>query len=347
MGLIISGQHIAFEDYEELRNLESVHPYLIDIRLFLEQWFDNTADDIEITTSGSTGNPKQVLLSKHGMKASASNTAKFFQFKKGDRVLLCLPAKFIAGKMMIVRSILSQLSLILVKPSSNPLQNLEVNLDFTPMTVQQFVKSDRDNLNKIKTILLGGGPATDQVRMKLKKLSSIVYHGFGMTETYTHVALGKVNQDENIIYHSLPGILIRTDVHNRLILSSNYFETLITNDLVEVVNEASFKWLGRYDNVINSGGIKLHPELLENKISSLIEVPFIFAGEPDSILGERLVLILEKEGSPNDSVILERVKPLLQKYEQPKKLYLLPNFVRTKNGKIQRQKTLSKLSQNL
>ena len=301
---------------------------------FLNDWFSDK-DFILSKTSGSTGVPKEIRIPKTAMKMSAKMTGEFFGLKKGNTALLCMPVNFIAGKMMMVRAIELKLKLFCVQPKSNIHLSEFPFLDFVPMTPMQ-VGNSFENLSKIKTLLIGGAPLSDELRKKLQVLETKSFESYGMTETITHIALKEISEEW---FSVLPQVKIQTDNRGCLVITTPYFEEeIITNDLVEIKNEIQFKWLGRFDNVINSGGIKLFPEQIEAKIRPFIAKEFIISSLPDDKLGQKLILIIE--ANPSFDFHHNGLAEVLNKYEIPKEIYFIENFPRTESGKIQRRKTL-------
>lgn len=342
MALIIDGKKIAFEEYALLKEL-GIQSQGLELFQFLESWY-NDKEHISVSTSGSTGTPKTIRLKKSAMLASAKNTAEHFKFAPNQKALLSLPVSFIAGKMMVVRSILSDLDLRVTRPTSTPLAGLKESFDFVPMTPHQFAYSSVNELNRVNKILLGGGPITAKTQSIVSKIDAAVYHGFGMTETITHIALRELQGTEaEPIYNALPGVKLSLDSESRLQIQSHYFDSITTNDIVKLTNNQSFKWIGRYDNIINSGGIKLFPEQIEAKLTKLLPMPYFITSETDENLGECVVLVVEKEITEDKLELLASFNSVLEKYERPKKVYFAASFLRTENGKIQRTKTFEKL----
>jgi O-succinylbenzoic acid--CoA ligase len=298
------------------------------IQNFLNQWYSDSKF-IEAKTSGSTGNPKPILLPKSAMKMSAEMTGKFFGLKKGDSALLCLPVGFIAGKMMVVRAIEIGLKLYCVQPKSK-LDLLDFpKIDFVPMTPMQ-VENSLESLPTIKTLLIGGAALSDSLRSILLKYDTACYESYGMTETITHIGLKKITETN---FQVLAGIEIYTDERGCLVIQTPYFpEEVVTNDLVEIINSQEFKWLGRIDNVINSGGIKLIPEKIEQKLKPFLNPDFIISSLPDEILGEKLILIVEGNSIPE----IDYSQTDLNKYEIPKAIFVLNEFPRTEAEKLKR-----------
>lgn len=312
---------------------------------FMEEWL-HPSPFIQVSTSGSTGPPKVIEIEKNLMLHSASATAKFFNFQKGQSALLCLPISYIAGKMMVVRALYSTLNLVCIEPSLSPLTALPVDqvIDFAPLTPMQL--KDTSTTHAVKKILLGGGPIHVDVENKLQSLSAEIYHGYGMTETLSHVALRRVNgPQKSEVYHALPQVNFQLDSRDCLVIEVPFLkENVVTNDIVELINEREFIWKGRSDHVINSGGIKLFPEIIEKKITSFIQERFFVAGLADDLLGEKVCLFIEGNSYRTDQLnaLKTQMKESLSKHEIPKEIFFIPTFSETPSGKIQRKKSMAK-----
>ena len=315
---------------------------LIDeVNNFVEEWHSNSLT-ISTNTSGSTGNPKSIELSKKHMKASALKTIEALGLKKKSTNLLCLSPKSIGGKMMIVRSVILQSKLIVVDINSAPLEAIKEVVDFAamvPLQVQNSLDHDYELLSKIGTLIIGGGAMSEQYLMKASLLPVKVYQTFGMTETISHIALKRL-KEENSAYIAVSDVTFQED-RGRLIINAPHLEIngLKTNDRVKLINKTSFIWLGRTDFVINSGGIKLQPEQIEIKLSKIIAPPFFVSGIKDEKLGEKLVLCIEKSIS-NIELTKVSLNAVLSKYEVPKEIYYFDNFERTETQKINRIATM-------
>jgi O-succinylbenzoic acid--CoA ligase len=330
------------------------NPALLPVAEFIKEWLQPDLY-IQLKTSGSTGMPKTFQASKDKMLFSASLTADYFGFEAGQTALLCLPTDHIAGKMMIVRALLSQLNLICVKPSKNPLNDLPADslIDFAamiPMQLEACLKSPI--LSQIKKILLGGGPVTEKLQEQIQNIVPQIFLGYGMTETLSHIALRRINGEmPSASYKALEGIELDKDGRNCLTITAPKLleETLITNDLIEFTGKNEFIWKGRVDNVINSAGIKLIPEELEKKIHPIPQRRFFMAGKKDEKLGEKLILIIEGNpfGETEMSSFKNALKASLGKYEMPKEIYFLDQFIETKNKKLNRSATVEKLNESL
>jgi len=316
--------------------LESDSAIVRYIGNFIAEWL-NDSPSIPVRTSGSTGLPKVIEVRKQQLLQSASATATFFEFKKNQNALLCLPLSFIAGKMMVVRALFSKLNLICVEPGLDPLSSIppDTYIDFAALTPMQF--KDTTHAGRIRKILLGGGPISPEMEQQYQSLPAGIYHGFGMTETLSHIAVRRVNGSESSeLFQALPGVYFTTDTRGCLIIQVPFLDNpVITNDMVELVSNESFKWKGRADNVINSGGIKLFPEEIEKKLFPLINERFFITGLPDELYGEKICLIIEGEPySPERlALIKNKIPQRLNKYENPRAVYFLKEFRITESGK--------------
>ncbi|NQY30311.1 MAG: AMP-binding protein [Flavobacteriaceae bacterium] len=324
--------------------------YLQDIGQFLKDWVNSEAY-IKVNTSGSTGLPKEIQLNKKHMCNSALATGEYFSCKENTKALLCLSANYIAGKMMLVRAMVLGWDIHLVSPTANPLKNLTTSYDFCAMVPMQVEESLVD-LHKVKKLIIGGAPISSILNKELQIVTTNCYATYGMTETITHIAVKKLNNFSGVIsnesekshYHILPNVSISQDNRDCLVINAPKVsdETIVTNDIVKLTPNSSFEWLGRYDNVINSGGVKLFPEQIEEKLSHIIKKRFFVIGVPDDKLGEKLILIIESYVRLSLSKS-DYKKCMLTKYEIPKQVFELPKFIETASGKIQRKQTLALL----
>ncbi len=332
-------------------------PFEKEIGDFLLDWLDDHPT-LQVRTSGSTGKPKPITLQKGHMINSAVATGEFFGLQPGNTALLCLPARYIAGKMMLVRAMVLGLGLDFVSPSSQPLQGISKSYDFGAMIPLQLENSLK-SLDQFKLMIVGGAPVSNKVQAQVQVQKTQVFQTYGMTETITHVALQKIHvwpseaaelgrstveaQAQKNNFKTLPNVTVSTDERGCLVIDAPKITdaSVVTNDVVDLVSETEFQWLGRYDNVINSGGVKLFPEQIEAKLASLISSRFFVAGLPDEKLGQKLVLVVE--GVVEGEKLLQEIRSLnaLEKFEVPKKIYPVTEFQQTESGKILRKATLA------
>ncbi|MBP2832690.1 AMP-binding protein [Aquimarina sp. U1-2] len=322
--------------------------YEQEVGHFLLNWLDDK-DYILVKTSGSTGKPKNIKLLKQHMINSAKATGKFFKAEEKTTALLCLSANYIAGKMMLVRAMVLGWKIDLVPPKTNPLDTLYKQYDFCAMVPLQLDNS-LNRLHLLKKLIVGGGPVSENLRQLVQGVKTKIFETYGMTETVSHIAARRVNpkkkdKKDASYFKALPNINLGVDARNCLVIKAPQLnhETIITNDVVELKTYKKFSWKGRYDNVINSGGIKLHPEQIETKLQLLIGHRFFITHVPDNSLGDKLILVIEQDYDPISKLALqEAISKLktLTKYEVPKEIYFLPQFIETDNGKVQRKKTL-------
>lgn len=304
---------------------------------FIEEW-NAPSQEIRVKTSGSTGKPKEIILQKKHMIASAKATGNFLGLKKGDSALLCLSMNTIGGRMMVVRSLVLNLELIVSDVTSTPLSGINSDIEFAamvPMQVQQSLIEHPEKVNKISKIIVGGGPVSNELINQLQGISSKVYHTFGMTETISHIAMRSLNQPLLDKFKCLPGITIDQKEGSLVITAPEIgVHQLETNDAVNIISQTAFHWLGRTDFVINSGGIKLHPEEIESKLATLISSPFFVYGAPSEQLGEKLILMIAS--LKNLGLSKADFAISLEKYAIPKEIRYVDHFEYTHSGKINR-----------
>ena len=300
---------------------------------FLLDWFDKR-DFVEMQTSGTTGAPKLIRVEKQAMVNSALATGEFFDLLPGIKVLHCLPTQYVAGKMMLVRAFILGWDMDLAAPASNPLQRNDTVYDFAAMVPLQAQHS-LGKLDYIKKLILGGARVSHELSEKLEALPTQIFETYGMTETITHIAAKRVGEEA---FTLLPNVKISEDDRHCLVIDAYKIceEPVVTNDVVKIIDDNHFIWLGRFDNVINSGGIKLYPEQIEEKLSGRIDRRFFIKGVADDSLGEKLVLVVE--GTPYDIDTLAFSK--LGKYEKPKDIIFVNKFAETESGKVIRDKSL-------
>ena len=321
---------------------------------FCSDWLSGNAAFI-VRTSGSTGVPKEIAISREQMKASVNQTQLALGLHKGDSALICLSLEHIAGKMMLVRTMELGLKATLVDACANPFTNYQLKNSFdfialVPLQIEAIIESDAfEYLNNSKAIIIGGGAISSILEDKLQNLKAPVFHTYGMTETVSHVALRRLNGiHKSDVYQELADTIITQDDRGCLIINSKVTNGLnvITNDLVELC-DGGFKWLGRADNIINSGGLKIIPEKLEKvfgqylKQEGLSRVYFIRGAKNDK-LGEELVLYIEGEKLEEQS-ILEFFRCHVSRFEVPKKIIFIPTFEYTESGKINLINTVNSL----
>ena len=349
MPFIIENKVIEFYNYKELAFF--VEDFLIvnDIISFLDIWYNESVSEIVVKTSGSSGEAKYIKHKKTSMVSSARKTQDYFEYKARDNALLCLPVKYISGMMMLVRSIVADLNLVIANPSSHPLTHVGMRLDFAAMTPMQFHFSYQSEMNKlasVKQILLGGAPVSNRIEKEVMQCQNAIYLGYGMTETITHIALKRLNGPEQEHYFkTLPGVKLSLNEHQCLKIECDHLPSIVeTTDVVNLLSEDTFEWLGRSDNIINTGGIKVSSESLESVFTKLIDANLIIFGLPSDILGQQIAIAIESDSEYN---LLEKVRSMnstLLSTLKPRTLYILDHFSYTKTDKINRNKTISRIN---
>ncbi len=317
--------------------------YQKDVGDFLLDWLDNEPY-IQVNTSGSTGTPKTIKVLKEHMVNSAKATATFFKIPEGSSALLCLSAGYISGKMMLVRAMVLGWKLDVVAPKVAPLEDVYKQYDFCAMVPMQLDNS-LNRLHLLKKLIVGGGSIPEHLIAIVQGVKTKIYETYGMTETVSHIAARRVNSKKKDIsecfFKTLPQVVIAVDHRNCLVIKAPLLskETLTTNDIVDIITYKKFVWKGRFDNVINSGGIKLFPEQIEKKLQLIIRQRFFVSSESDPKLGNKLILIIENiTKTISAEAYLDKIKELkdIGKYEVPKKIYFLDKFIETGTGKVHR-----------
>ncbi len=356
---LIEGKRIYREEltrlYREKEKDPSADPYEREIYAFILD-FLSPQTTVRIRTSGSTGTARTLTVSKKRMINSARMTGDFLGLKAGDRALLCLPAKYIAGRMMIVRALVLGLDLWFTRPSSVPEISQDYDLSaMTPMQVAGLLKSGHDNhLKRIGNLLIGGGPLPSPLEDKLASFPHRIYHTYGMTETLSHIALRRINGTARSKWFTpLPGIRLLDGPQNTLVIYAPAItgrKALITHDIVRFSGKDTrqFRMVGRTDHIINSGGVKVVPEEIESLLEEKIPFPFFIGSTPDNMLGEKITLFVETTQLTDDqqNIIIKAIQTIPAPHHRPRLIIALYPFIFTGTGKIRRRQTMKKALQS-
>ena len=315
--------------------------FLQDLEAFLQEW-QNDKPTVWVYTSGSTGTPKPMQVEKERMMASARLTCSFLGLKEGDSALLCMPLQYIAGKMVVVRSLVAGLNLIPVAPSGHPLKEMKEAPTFAAMIPMQVYNSlqvpeEQALLREIKQLIIGGGAIDDQLANELKDFPNAVWSTYGMTETLSHIALRRLNgKDASDWYTPFYNVSIRLSEEGTLIINAPNVcaDELITNDIVEINKEEKFRILGRKDNTINSGGVKIQIEQVEATLKEHLDIPFQITARKDAKFGEIVVLIYNKV--KDEALVRQVCEEALPTYWVPKAYIALDELPLTGTGKPDR-----------
>ncbi|MBC3538165.1 AMP-binding protein [Rufibacter sediminis] len=360
--LLLNGKKFFLDEvqYYSFRESIPIDGYEAKTLEFCKNWLQGV-QEFPVQTSGSTGIPKFMELPRDRMEASARRTLRLFSLQPEDRVLVCLNTEYIAGMMMLVRGLVGNLHMTIIEPIGNPLASVgpEPQFDFmalVPLQLQTILEQTPEHLTKLnsmKAILLGGAAVSKSLEEAVQALEVPVYQSYGMTETISHIAVRRLNGEEKTDYYTAPPeVTLGQDKRGCLTISADVTggETLETNDLVELLENNSFRWLGRADNTINSGGVKVQLEKVEAALGEAlsgmgISRRYFAAALPDETLGERLIAVLE--GSPltevEESNLKGKLSESLSKYETPKQFGYLPRLPETATGKIDRRSGLTLL----
>jgi O-succinylbenzoic acid--CoA ligase len=358
----INGEIYKVADYINPKRLDQLNSFAKDIISFIID-LRSGKKEFKIKTSGSTGSRKVISIHRDQMIASAEMTLSFLDIRKGGRALLCLNPNYIAGIMMIVRSYIGKLDLFALSPSSNPLLDEQLNYDFdltalVPYQLYEILNKRRStsNFKKIAYVLIGGADLPERLKDKMQSFHNNIYLTFGMTETVSHVALKRISGEHVTDYYEVPhGIEIDLDDRGCLTVTGRITggKRIVTNDLIDLVDNKRFKWKGRIDQVINSGGIMINLKDLDIRIRSIFQQAnilndFFIASRADQQLGEKIILILQTQNKVTDK---ERIRHLLKKklskYDVPKEIHTVSQFRLTETGKIDKHIIIKSISGNM
>lgn len=336
MGIIIDHREFKFENWVELP--ESTD-WLRNIKSTLQQWYLN--ESIHVTTSGSTGKPKLYSFTHEQVKKSAMQTANYFGFKQETTALLALPADKIGGKMMIYRALLGGWKLYCTIPSGLP--EIPMDVDFAALTPHQTIRllnESPTDAQKIKKLIVGGAAVTSALAKKLKSTSIHAFETYGMTETISHVAVRSIAPIEQSAFEALGHTLFTVDDASRLQITTTFAGVLQTNDIVDLLDEKHFRWKGRVDFVVNSGGIKVHAEEVERALEGYISGNYYIGCKGDEVFGQVVVLVVEERDHLIDKGQYENIFDIalggMTNAARPKEIIVVEKITIT-NGKIKRE----------
>lgn len=314
---------------------------------FLSQWHDDNAC-VPVYTSGSTGKPKLMMAEKTRMEASARMTCKALRLKAGDKALVCLPMDYIAGKMMVVRCRVCNLDMLCVPPTGHPLAHVDSHIDFAAMVPMQVYNSladavESDRLRAIGNLLIGGGAVDSRMEAVLRTFPNAVWSSYGMTETLSHIALRRIDGAAfSEWYTPLPGVVVSLADNGCLVVDAPALcpHPLHTNDIALIEEQDGtprFRIIGRLDNVICSGGVKIQIEEVEKALSSHLAMPFIVTKRPSPKFGEEVVLLTEDVDTDR---VASLCRSLLPPFWQPKAVCHVARIPLTPTGKPARAEAL-------
>ncbi len=296
-------------------------------------------------SSGSTGKPKSFQFTKDQLLTSAKASTKALQLDKHTKALVCLPLTSVGGLLQLARAIHANFELFIDLPTSRPLQNFDTAINFismVPTQLQQSLKHEPLKLSGIEKILIGGAPLEENLIEACSNLSISLIQSYGMTETLSHVALRFIGNGVSAPFKAIEGVHFEQQqncltIHYPALLDA----PLYTNDLVNLIDEQHFEWVGRADFAINSGGVKIIPEQLEKTLSSVLSHPFFVTSVPDDKWGSVVGLVIEGEAV---DLGLDWAALGLVAAAVPKKIAFIAQFQRTQTLKIKRQETLANLT---
>lgn len=327
----------------------------LSLEEFLSEW-RSESPYVEVKTSGSTGEPKRMMVEKRRMMNSARITCDFLGLKPGDKALLCMSLDYIAGKMMVVRAMVREMELISVEPSGHPMGEIlnkkykiknkkyskQIGLNFAAMVPMQVYNSlqvpeEKEMLMRIEHLIIGGGAIDDGMAEQLREFPNAVWSTYGMTETLSHIALRRLSgKDASEWYEPFASVKVSLNEEECLVIDAPEVceETLVTNDIAEIdASGTRFRILGRKDNVICSGGIKIQAEEVERMLKPCLDAPHMISKRPDPKFGEIVVLLTEGDVSEARKIC----ENILPKFQQPKDYVRVDCIPLTETGKPARK----------
>lgn len=369
--LTLNGASYPMHELSNVCALPHLTDYERQVLKFVQQWRSGQ-QTFTVYTSGSTGRPKAIRLSRTQMATSARLTVQALGLQAGDRALVCVSAEFIAGMMMLVRGLEFELPLTVVDPVSRPLANLSpgTSFEFTAMVPLQLQATlqgtphERAMLDRMQGVLIGGAAFSMALEQQLQQVTAPLYHTYGMTETVSHIALRRLNgphRSERFV--PFEGVKLGQDARGCLTLSAAVTKQRIlqTNDLVKLHADGTFQWVGRVDNVINTGGVKVQIEMVERALEAwlLHEQDGVYAdrrffvGPIDHArLGQAVVAVIEGEpfgggdtlAPALETAIRRNLQQSLRRYETPRHFFFVAKLLETPSGKIDRRANLQRIA---
>lgn len=310
---------------------------------FLGVWNDPN-DFIIVHSSGSTGPPKEIQIKKSAMRNSALRTIEFFNLKKEDVLYSCLSCSTIAGVMMMVRALVGNHKIIIGPVTLDTVKYLDEPVSFAamiPAQIEGMITNFPEKISFFKKVLLGGGVISKELNTTINHLKEVdFFQSYGMTETISHIAIRSLAKHPENTYQLLEGITIGVDERGCLWLNDEVTNSglIQTNDIVKILNPSTFTWMGRWDNVINSGGKKFFAEELEKKLTILLDSPFFIGAAPHKVWGEQITLFTtDRELNISKTKLAE----VLNDHEIPKEIRVLNKFIFTRNHKINRSESIN------
>jgi O-succinylbenzoic acid--CoA ligase len=308
---------------------------------FIHLWLNKSRVIVQYS-SGTTGRSKKIRLRKESMVRSAEITCRYFKLKRGQNAMLCLPVEYIAGKMMVVRSFVGQLNLQLTEPRSRPDIMGGEDIHFCAMVPMQVMNTfSSGTIPPIHKLIIGGAEITAELENLVIHVPVEIYATYGMAETCSHVAIRRINGPRpQPCYQALPGVRLETDERNCLVIKAGFLPApVITNDQVEMEGTDRFRWIGRYDNLINSGGLKIVPEEVESVLTDKTGIACALISLPDEKTGQRLVVVVEMKKNPGVvPLILSELHKLLPVKIRPAEIAWIEKFPRNNVYKLDRRK---------
>lgn len=295
-------------------------------------------NEIECHSSGSTGAPKSIFIPREQLIKSALRTIDYFNLTKSSTLYSCISPDYIGGKMMLIRAEVCGGKLCWEKPSNRPLfEGVTTEIDLLAVVPSQM-RHIIDNINqipKIRNIIIGGAPIPVALKEEIVKSGLNAYETYGMTETASHIALRKI-EESNQGFSPLADIEIGLDQRDCLVITIPDWGNFITNDIAQINSDNTFNILGRYDNIIITGGKKVNPEEIEQELEVILDCEVIAWGAPNALWGEIINIAVAPDCVYTEEEIIRIAKELLPPEKRPRRA-IKTDIPHLSNGKKDRK----------
>ena len=305
-------------------------------------------------TSGTTSNPKPVELSFQAMSSSANSLYRAADLDDSARWLCCLPPYYIAGLAVIARSWIKEVPVSFhntfdLEKVSNEINSNSVDaISLIPNQLKQLLDANVD-LSKLQTILVGGSSVDFNLQNTVLNLGLNVHFTYGLTETFGGICLDHKlfdNTEAEIVNGQIylrSGSMMSGYRHDQRLTFHKLTHDgwFATGDLGTYENNI-LNVTGRIDDLINSGGIKIEPLLIEKAMQSIGYNQAIVVATPHNKLGQCLTVVFNNKSDISGiKKIRDELRPLLPSTHLPIRIAISNKFDGNTSAKINRKEVAS------